>query len=176
MELYNAGWTIGSQTTNTDVNLTLLSEAEQELKLKAARDALINYGILNAGYVAYPGGLYNVDTMTAMRNLNMHTGRTLLSFNNVSPLGEPYQISQRTITKTTSLATVQGWVDTAIARQEILVITIQGLSNAPGTYDWYITRFQSLVNYCINTVHIPIITMDELYQLQSGPIIIPIPK
>ncbi len=176
LELYNAGWTIGSQTTNTDVNLTLLSEAEQELKLKAARDALINYGILNAGYVAYPGGLYNVDTMTAMRNLNMHTGRTLLSFNNVSPLGEPYQISQRTITKTTSLATVQGWVDTAIARQEILVITIQGLSNAPGTYDWYITRFQSLVNYCINTVHIPIITMDELYQLQSGPIIIPIPK
>jgi hypothetical protein len=52
------------------------------------------------------------------------------------------------------------------------VITIQGLSAAPGTNDWYTARFQSLVAYCI-TQGIPVITMDNLYQLQSGSIIIP---
>jgi hypothetical protein len=65
-------------------------------------------------------------------------------------------------------------VNTAIARQEILVITIQGLSSTPGTNDWYISRFQSLVDYCIGQ-GIPIITMDDLYQLQSGDITIPLP-
>jgi hypothetical protein len=66
-------------------------------------------------------------------------------------------------------------VDTAKARGEILVITIQGLSASPTTNDWYISRFQSLVNYCISQ-GIPIITMDDLYDLQSGDITIPAAK
>ena len=64
-------------------------------------------------------------------------------------------------------------MNTAIARQEILVITLQGLSASPASTDWYIDRFQSLINYCI-TQGIPIITMDDLYKLQSGPITIPV--
>jgi hypothetical protein len=64
-------------------------------------------------------------------------------------------------------------VDTAKARQEILVIKLEGLSASPGTSDWYIARFQSLVDYCI-TQGIPIITMDDLYQLESADITIPI--
>ena len=107
-----------------------------------------------------------------MANLGMRSGRTLLTFNNVSPLVSPFQIAQRSISQSTTLATAQGWVNTAITRQEILVITLQGLSASPGTSDWYITRFQSLINYCI-TQGIPIITMDDLYKLQSGPITIP---
>ena len=174
--MYAAGWTIGNQTTG-NIDLTSLTLAQQTAELLAARTSLNDNGILNADYVAYPAGKYNVNTLTAMMNLSMRTGRTLLSYNNVSPLGEPYQITQRTITKTTSLATVQGWVDTAKARGEILVLTFQGLSNSPGSNDWYISRFQALVNYCISTnINIPIITMDDLYNLQSGPIIIPIPN
>ena len=60
-----------------------------------------------------------------------------------------------------------GEPDTVKSRQEILVITIRGLSVAPGANDWYIARFQSLVNYCI-LQGIPIITMEDLYRLQSG--------
>jgi hypothetical protein len=61
----------------------------------------------------------------------MRTGRTLLTYNNVSPLASPFEIAQRTIVKGTSLATVHTWVRTAILRQEILVITIQRLSSSP---------------------------------------------
>ncbi len=107
-----------------------------------------------------------------MANLSMRNGRTLLAFNNFSPLASPYQIAQRTIVKGTSLATAQGWVNTAIARQEILVIKLEGLSASPSTSDWYISRFQSLVNYCI-AQGIPVITMDDLYKLQFGSITIP---
>lgn len=104
--------------------------------------------------------------------MNMLTGRTLLTFNNVSPLASPFQIAQRSIVKSTTLSTAESWVDTAKARQEILVITIQGLSASPSSNDWYIARFQSLVSYCISQ-GIPIITMDNLYQLQSSDTVIP---
>jgi len=85
-----------------------------------------------------------------MNALDMRTGRTLLSFNNLSPLASPFEIAQRTILKSTTLSTAESWVDTAKARQEILVITIQGLSTSPGQNDWYIARFQDLVDYCIS--------------------------
>ena len=171
LEMYNAGWTIGNQTS-TNVDLTTLSYDDQVTELLAARSALNTNGILNADYVAYPGGKYNPDTLNAMEYLGMLTGRTLLTFNNLSPLTSHYEVSQRSIVRTTLLSTAQDWVNTAIVRQEILVITIQGLSNSPVSSDWYISRFQSLVEYCISQ-GVPIITMDDLFQLQSGDVTIP---
>jgi peptidoglycan/xylan/chitin deacetylase (PgdA/CDA1 family) len=170
----NAGWTIGNQT-KANGDLTTLSLASQLAALSDARAVLNINGILNADYVAYPGGKYNTDTLTAMTNLGMRTGQNLLAFNNVSPLGSPFEISSRLISKTTTLSTAESWVDAAKSRQEILVINIQGLSTAPGANDWYIARFQSLVNYCISQ-GIPIITMDDLYRLQSGSITIPLAR
>ena len=170
--MYNAGWTIGNQT-NTYVDLTTLTYDGQVAALLAARDALTANGILNSDYVAYPAGKYNDNTLSAMTFLSMRTGRTLATFNNTSPLANPFLIAQRSITRTTSLATVQGWVDTAIAHQEILVLTFQDISTAPTSSGWYIDRFQSLLNYCISQ-NMPIITMDDLFRLQSGSIVIPI--
>ena len=170
--IFATGWTIGNQTMS-NVDLTTLNQAGQEAELYGAWSALNSQGITTGNYVAYPGGKYNDATLSAMTTQNMLTGRTLLTFNNVSPLASPFQIAQRSIIKSTTLSTAESWVDTAKSRQEILVITIQGLSASPGTYDWYIARFQSLVAYCISQ-GIPIITMDDLYQLQSSDITIPV--
>ena len=171
-EMYANGWTIGNQT-KANTSLTTLSLADQQAALLAARIALINHGMTNVDYVAYPSGGYNADTLTAMANLGMRSGRTLLAFNNVSPLVKPYEIAQRSITRSTSLATVQSWVNTAISRQEILVLTLHDISASPSTSGWYLSSFQSLVDYCI-TQGIPIITMDDLNKLQSGNITIPV--
>jgi peptidoglycan/xylan/chitin deacetylase (PgdA/CDA1 family) len=173
LTMYNAGWTVGNFTM-AGTSLAGLSQANQEAALSGARAALNAEGILNADYVAYPNGAYDANTLAAMDALDMRTGRALLIFNNVSPLGSPFEIAQRTIIKSTTLSAAESWVDMAIARQEILVITIQGLSASPGQTDWYIARFQDLVDYCISQ-GIPIITMDDLYRLQSGGITIPIP-
>jgi peptidoglycan/xylan/chitin deacetylase (PgdA/CDA1 family) len=170
--MYAAGWTIGNQTMS-NVDLTTLNQAGQEAELSGAYSALYDHGITTGNYVAYPGGKYNSATLTAMSHLGYRTGRTLLTFNNILPLASPFEIAQRTISKSTTLSTAQSWVDTAINRQEILVITLQGLSASPGTSDWYIARFQSLVAYCISQ-GIPIITMDDLYRLQSENITIPV--
>jgi hypothetical protein len=127
----------------------------------------------NVDYFDYPGGKYNADTLQAMANLGMRNAKTLLNFNNLSPLVRPFEIAQRSIGRGTSLSTVQGWVNTAVARQEILVLTLHDISAAPTSNGWYTSSFQSLVDYVISQ-GIPVLTMDDLYQLQSGPITIPV--
>jgi len=171
-EMGIAGWTIGNQT-NSNADLSLLSIADQQTAFLNARTALSSHGLTNSDYVAYPLGKYNANTLTAMTNLAMRSGQTLLTFNNVSPLLHPFEIAQRSISRGTALSTTQSWVNTAISRQEILVLNFHDISASPTTSGWYTDRFRSLVDYCI-TQGIPIITMDDLYQLQSGSIAIPV--
>ena len=173
-EMYAAGWTIGNNT-KTGADLTGMTLADQGLALSLARSSLNAHGMTNVDYVAYPNGLYNADTLTTMSSLGMRNGRTLLSSNFVSPLGQPFELPQQSIIRSTSLATTQGWVDTAKTRQEILVITLHGVSTSPDTADWYLSRFQALIDYCISQ-GVSIITMDDLYRLQTGGITIPGPR
>jgi uncharacterized repeat protein (TIGR02543 family) len=173
-EMYGAGWTIGNHT-NTHPHLPTLSEVDQEAAILNARSALNAHGMINADYFDYPFGEYNTDSLTAMNNLGMRSGRTILNFNTISPLAYPYLIPQSSIYSSTALNTVKGWVDIVKTRQEILVITMHGISASPGTNDWYIDRFQGLVDYCIQQ-GIPILTMDDLYRLQSGDITIPVAR
>ena len=165
------GWIIGNQTmSHTD--LSSLTEAGQEAELLGAQSALNAHGVTNVDYVAYPYGSYNNDTLIAMSNLGMRTGRTLLGFNNLSPVEHPFEIAQRTVGNATTLSTVKGWVSNAKDRQEILVVTLHGLSISPTGDEWSLSNFQSLLDYCIQQ-GIPLITMDDLYRLQSMDITIP---
>ena len=167
-EMESAGWTIGNHT-KAHTDLSLLTLAEQEAALMDARTVLSDHGITNSDYVAYPYGNYNEDTMMAMENLGMRLGRTMVAANNVSPLQSPFEISQREVIRWLPLSTVQTWVNTAVARQEILVLTFHDIGTSPTSSGWYVDRFRSLVDYLISQ-DIPIITMDDLYRLQSGDI------
>jgi hypothetical protein len=71
------------------------------------------------------------------------------------------------------LSTIQSWVDSAKARQEILVLTFHDISTSPTADGWYVDQFKSLVDYLISQ-DVVFITMDDLYQLQSGSVGIPI--
>ena len=125
------GWTIGSQATNTNVDLGTLTLDQQNTELSTALNALTTNGIGNPTTLPTP-----VEVQRGHSDSNDEPGYTyrptLLTFNNVSPLADPFQIAQRLINKGTTLTQAQGWVDTAFSRQEILVITIQGLSRNPG--------------------------------------------
>jgi peptidoglycan/xylan/chitin deacetylase (PgdA/CDA1 family) len=171
-ELSAEGWTVGNKTTS-NIPLTSLTEAGQEAVFLAARSALNMYNLTNVDYVAYPGGLYNSDTLTAMANLGMRSGRTLTYFTFNLPIQSAFEISGKELSGSLTLATAQSLVDKAVNRQEVVVVTLYGLSASPtnGT-DWYIDRFQALINYCIKK-GVSIITMDDLYRLQSGSVVIP---
>ena len=170
-DIYATGWTIGNHTA-AHTTLTTLPLSAQEAALAAARDALNAHGLMNVDYVAYPYGNYNADTLTAMANLGMRSSRTLLNFNNLSPLTNPYEIAQKSVGRATTWETTKGYIDTAVSRGEILVLTLHDISANPTSSGMYIDPFQDMVDYII-AQGVPIITMDDLYRLQSSDITIP---
>ena len=133
---------------------------------------LYAHGMTNVNYVAYPYGSYNANTLTAMANLGMRSGRTILVFNNLSPLTNPFELAQRSIGTATTLDAAKAMVDTAKSRGETLVLLFHDISTAPTSSGWYPDRFRALMDYLISQ-GVPIITMDDLYRLQSGAITIP---
>ncbi len=71
----------------------------------------------------------------------------------------------------TTLAEAKARVDNTIARQQPLVFLADGFRNAAGPTDWAISDFKILVDY-IASLHLPTLTITELYQLTAGPIVV----
>ena len=175
LDMYSAGWTIGNHTDTTDA-LDTMSEAEQELAIRTCDNVLSTMGIGECRmHVAYPGGAHNDDTLTAMANLGFYTGRTVHTSTKEEKLPMEYPHHLYVIgstSPTVSLATAQGWIDLIKTRQIAGIIFVHGLSAAPAGGEWYIDRFQALVDYCI-AQGVPIITMHDLHRLRSAAVSVP---
>jgi peptidoglycan/xylan/chitin deacetylase (PgdA/CDA1 family) len=180
-EMYAAGWDIANHTSDHS-NLATLSQADQQIKIGTAKAALDALGFIrSSAHVAYPGGNFNADTLLAMAAEGMLSGRPTITFRNaVLPCGNMYLIEGGAgvgISKTTTLATAKGYVDTAIARGECAVLLFHVLKESPsGTYDWATADFQALVDYIVSLKsQVTPITISDFYNLHSGSISIPAP-
>lgn len=76
-EMYEAGWDIGNHT-DSHTPFTTLSQSDQEKELSICAKWLVSNGMERAAYdVAYVGGFHTYETMKAMKNTGMKTGRTV---------------------------------------------------------------------------------------------------
>lgn len=178
-ELYRAGWSI-SNHTNNHVHLTSLSEADQETEISAATAALDGWGLTKASkHIAYPFGEKDANTLTAMTNLGMQTGRTTLPPEQTAgdgvpelslPFDLPYEIPTYQCT-TMSLATAETYIDGAITRGVIQPFFYHNLAG-----EWDIATYQSFIEYIASKRSdiIPI-TIDDFQKLQSSGVRVPRP-
>lgn len=166
------GWDIGNHTSD-HTNLSTLTQAQAEAKLTAAKAALDGWGLTRASsHVAYPYGGYNADTLAAMDATGMLTGRTILDARNpVLPYGDNRQIQIKNIINTTALATAKGYVDTAIARGEVLVLLFHIIVDGEATVNtqWPAADFRALVDYVVEKQIQPL-AISNFYDLQSAPV------
>lgn len=159
-----AGWGVNSHT-RSGTDLSTLSQADQITELQNAYNDLAALNIITRD-VVYPSGGWNADTLIAMgataptmltgQGIVLNSAAPVLPFDNMLIIGGG-QVS-------TVLATLKGYVDTAIARGEILATGWDdvgvGLSEAD---------FQAWIDYCITKQIIPV-TMSDLRALQTGPL------
>ena len=78
-EMYAAGWDICNHTDSVTAasGLSAFTLEQQETALSACASALDALGFTRSSkHVTYPQGLYNADTLTAMTNTGMLTGKT----------------------------------------------------------------------------------------------------
>ena len=175
-ELYAANWAICNHG-NAMVDPTGENVATQQARYQACADALTTNGMPKNKFTMldYMNAGYDAATWTAMDNLGIVIGRRSggsSSWIQTLPYHDYKQTFSLTISDATSWATVQGWIDLAIADKTILMVHFHDIDN---TGDWTGSQIQTLVNYLVfNRNNISVITWDDYRNLMSGPVTVPV--
>jgi peptidoglycan/xylan/chitin deacetylase (PgdA/CDA1 family) len=176
LTLHRDGWTIGNHTRN-HIDLTGLALAAIEAELNGGKDDLQGWGITGNGpfHARYPFGTYDADVLTAMANTSMLTGRAAmgvdyptLPFANAYTIGSSLYLSYGN----TTLAEAKTWVDGVKANNRLGITTMHDIADDPdNAYEWGTADFYAFIDYIVQQ-QVPVITMDEAYRLQSGPVLV----
>jgi peptidoglycan/xylan/chitin deacetylase (PgdA/CDA1 family) len=153
LELDAAGWPIADHT-KTHAVLSTLSKADQITELSGGKSALDGFGLTRASsHVAYPQGSYNNDTIVAMQELGMLTGRKTGTSDFFTPKTVGlYEIPCNNVYSYTGVSTVTGWIDDAIIKKRIIAFFFHGLvASSPTTYQYKISDFETIADYLIST-------------------------
>lgn len=171
-ELFDAGWDICNHTethTNLETGLSLQSEVETELE--TCRDFIISNGWNRNGselHVAYPQGGYDTKTLAAMEATGMITGRMTTNRLQANALDEPYLITRRSHSYTSSAATYKGWVDQAIEGGGCVQLNYHKIvDDDAGAFDTEVERsqFRDIIDYLdANRAAIDVVTLTEWYR------------
>jgi peptidoglycan/xylan/chitin deacetylase (PgdA/CDA1 family) len=170
VELQANGWTIGNHSED-HTDFTTLTEAEIETNLTNAVTAMQAGGITGNGpyHVAYPGGGYDADTLAAMADTNMLTGRTIeIARHPALPIDRPYEIPiWFDLDNGTSLATAKTRIDSLVAEGKIGYIYGHQIQAAAAATAWAESDFIELCNYIAHK-RMATLTIEDCYQMQSG--------
>jgi peptidoglycan/xylan/chitin deacetylase (PgdA/CDA1 family) len=173
-ELDLAGWSMANHT-NAATDLTTLSEANQESQILGGKTALLGWGLSKAvNYLVYPSGTYNADTLTAMTNLGVLTGQTTIGPTGTGvpniglPFDNPLTLPSNSVTSSTSLATVKGYVDRGIVGGYVECLHFHDIG---GSGQMTEANFQLLIDYIYSKWKAGLvypITIDDFYKLSQG--------
>ena len=151
LEMDRAGWTIANHTDSSTV-LTTLTEAQQETAISNCRTWLNTRGLTRgSNYLVYPGGGNDANTITAMTNLGILTGRNAKDAfgnggqNQALPFSSIWQLPANSVTTAWTLATVEGYIDEAIAGGYIMPLLFHNLGGGGG--QWIVSDFNALMDY-----------------------------
>jgi peptidoglycan/xylan/chitin deacetylase (PgdA/CDA1 family) len=173
-EMNAAGWAIANHSCD-DVDFSTLTQAEIEARLVEAAADLAAAGLSRcAKYVIYPAGGCNATSDLALAAQGMVCGRTT-SPHTTRPLVLPhhnlYRLESTSVSNSVSLATVQGYVDTAITEKAILPLHFHDIDGGTG---WTSAEFNTLIDYIASKAgEIYPITIDELVKLNTRSIRVP---
>lgn len=154
--LASAGWDISG---HGDTNLTGLTTAQRESDLSQMKNYLRTYGYKGMDNYALPNGDYNDATLAQVYKY-FGTARNIDGLKQTTNY-IPRRINSVSISQATSTATIQGYVDDAIANGDWLVLTFHSIVTTPGSDTEYsIANFGTVIDY-INTSGIQVATVSD---------------
>jgi len=168
--LYAAGWDMYNHTNAATV-LTTLTEVEQELAIGTCQAYLIGKEWTRNNchrHVAYPNGQRDANTITAMTNLEILTGRgTTIIYNwRVNEFKNPYTHFRATCpTSDTTAADVNSYIDYAIATGQTVIIVFHNIVDGAGATKFSAAKLQAVVDYLVSKQsEIDVVTIGEWYE------------
>jgi len=156
LELNAAGWDIGNHTVDHP-DLRTLSVAQQQAELTGCQTALDSLGLTRASrHVAYPSGWYNADTLTAMANAGMLTGR-ISGGNTIDP--PPVPIYELDSPNPWTLDVGKEFVQDALLTNGTFLFHQHDIGTAP---DFSVVDFTAWLDYLV-AQNVRTVTVSELY-------------
>ena len=131
-DLENHGWEIGSHS-RTHPNLTTLSSHDLIEELAQSKADLEGAGLKITGF-AYPYGAGS-NAAAVLRQVKQYYSyaRSVGSGNN-APLIKQYALKTQTVTSSTHIDTMKGWIDSAIAEKQYLIILMHTVDDTGNVY------------------------------------------
>lgn len=169
-EVYAAGWDIGNHTKSHPgggAPLASLSLADQTTQLSDCKNALDALDLTRASaHVAYPQGSYDADTLTAMANSSMVTGRQALgmvTFPGVSvPVANAYEIPGYELGQGANMVAFKTVILLGLATgNHVLIYTHNVVESGGAAYDALYSQFTDFIDWVVAN-NIPCKTITEL--------------
>lgn len=126
--------------------------------------------------MAFPTGVYNADTLTALAATGMRIGMSNEGSTFYTlPIAQPLYMAGGALGPAYTLAQVQTAFLAGKARGDICTMGWDGLvESGAGAGEWNRSDFVGLLDW-IRTQQIVPVTIDDLYRLQSGAVTVPRP-
>jgi peptidoglycan/xylan/chitin deacetylase (PgdA/CDA1 family) len=162
-ELDANGWAIANHSTSHGY-LDTLTEAQQETELLGCKNFLDGIGLTRASFhVDYPNNVWNTDTLTAMKNTGMLSGRTS---NGTTFDPKTADVLQLQSGSSDSLAYAKQLTDFAVANHQIYLYHGHDIGQ-PG--EMSLVDFKAWIDYLVAN-HIPTLTINDVYARTFLPI------
>jgi peptidoglycan/xylan/chitin deacetylase (PgdA/CDA1 family) len=157
-----AGFEIGAHTM-THADLTAVSAAGALAEVAGAKADLVNLG-LNPTTFAYPYGAYNSTIEQLVASQGFTAARTVNDGYNTATT-DRFALMHHEVDLTTTVADVQGWINTATQTGTWLILTFHQVDTSGDFYSTTPSTFQQIVNLVKASSLTPVTTSGALTKL-----------
>lgn len=165
------GWELGLHSNtlsdhDASTGFNALTDSQIKSNLASNRSFMTGAGITDPESFAYPQGYYNENTAKSVGDVVRNARTTKGLMFNTAPVGDRRKIFCQALDASTTVGTVQGWIDTAKANQEWLVLLFHEIVASGATGGQVLTStFQSIVDY-VQTQNVGVQTVRGVQNLE----------
>ena len=157
------GHEIGSHT-QTHANLEELSGEFLLNELAVSLNDLNDSGLGTVKTLAYPYGVYTTSVIEATKSAGYSSARTAQAFDGDAGYNykntNKYQLKAYVITKSTTLAKVKSWINTAAKEKTWLIIAFHQIDSSGSQYSYTKNNLSAIINY-LKTQQVDVVTVSD---------------
>jgi len=157
-DLYAHGNEIGAHT-RTHPDLATLTASQQQTEIQGSRQDILAWNVGPVNSFCYPYGSYTATTVQLVKDAGFSSAAATID-GYATPSSDPYQLERQSIQNTTTLADVEGWVNTAKANHEWLILEFHGIDTSGTQYSMTPTVFNQVVDY-VKQSGIPVVNISQ---------------
>lgn len=135
--------------TYTHPHLTSLTAAEIDAEYQQVNSDFVAHGLAIPQHTAYPYGEYNDLVITETKKYRISARTVSGTMETTYPVPDWYQLKAEEMKTVTPWATIQGWVDSAIAAKGLLNLFTHDVRAHPGPYGMKPEVLTQLLDYLV---------------------------